>query len=55
MDVGTIETQILTGVASDYMTSEELTLVAEMENKISVLVEIGMSYQDVKNNLIRLH
>lgn len=42
-------------VASDYMTSEELTLVAEMENKIGVLVEIGMSYQDVKNNLIRLH
>lgn len=38
-------------VASDYMTSEELTLVAEMENKIGVLIGVGLTYQEVKEKL----
>lgn len=41
-----------TAVASDYMTSEELTLIAEMENKIGVLISVGISYQEVKDKLI---
>lgn len=34
--------------ASDYLTAEEISLVAEIENKIGVLIGIGMSYQEVK-------
>ena len=40
-------------VASDYMTAEEISLVAEIENKIGVLIGIGMSYQQVKASLTR--
>lgn len=40
-------------VASDYMTAEEISLVAEVENKIGVLIGIGMSYQQVKASLTR--
>lgn len=40
-------------VASDYMTAEEISLVAEVENKIGVLIGIGMSYQEVKASLTR--
>lgn len=36
---------------SNYMTSEEITLVSEIENKIGVLIEIGMSYQEIKDKL----
>ena len=39
--------------ASDYMTAEEISLVAEVENKIGVLIGIGMSYQQVKASLTR--
>lgn len=40
-------------VASDYMTAEEISLVSEMENRIAVLIGIGMSYQEVKKSLTR--
>ena len=39
--------------ASDYMSSDELTAVSKMENRISVLLEVGMDYQQVKNALLR--
>lgn len=38
--------------ASDFMTSEEITLVSELENKIGVLIEIGMNYQEIKDKLV---
>lgn len=38
--------------ASDFMTSEEITLVSELENKIGVLIEIGMNYQEIKDKLL---
>lgn len=38
--------------ASDYLTAEEISLVAEVENKIGVLIGIGMSYQEVKESLL---
>lgn len=38
--------------ASDYMTAEEISLVSEMENRIAVLIGIGMSYQEVKASLM---
>ena len=40
-------------VASDYMTAEEISLVAEVENKIGVLIGIGMGYQEIKAKLTR--
>lgn len=39
-------------VASDYMTAEEISLVSEVENKIGVLISIGMGYQEVKASLM---
>lgn len=39
--------------ASDYMTAEEISLVAEVENKIGVLIGIGMGYQEIKAKLTR--
>ncbi len=41
-----------TTTASDYMTAEELTLVSEVENKIAVLIGVGMSYQEIKKHLM---
>lgn len=41
-----------TTTASDYMTAEELTLVSEVENKIAVLISVGMSYQEIKKHLL---
>lgn len=41
-----------TATASDYMTAEEIALVSESENKIAVLIGIGMSYQEVKAHLM---
>lgn len=38
--------------ASDYMTAEEIALVSETENKIAVLIGIGMSYQEIKEHLM---
>ena len=40
--------------ASDYMTSGELEAVVGMENRISVLLEIGMDYQQIKAGLERV-
>lgn len=39
--------------ASDYMSSDELAAVSKMENRISVLLEVGMDYQQVKNCLMQ--
>lgn len=39
--------------ASDYMRSDELAAVSKMENRISVLLEVGMDYQQVKNCLMQ--
>lgn len=38
-------------VAIDYMTSEEIRMVADMQNKIAVLLDIGMSYYEIKDKL----
>lgn len=40
--------------ASDYMNADELAAVASMENRISVLLDVGMSYQQIKNSLLRV-
>ena len=40
--------------ASDYMNADELAAVASMENRISVLLDIGMSYQQIKNSLLQV-
>ena len=40
--------------ASDYMSSDELAAVSKMENRISVLLEFGMDYQQIKNSLMRM-
>lgn len=37
--------------ASDYMTADELAAVSKMENRISVLLEVGMDYQKIKECL----
>lgn len=34
--------------ASDFMTSDELQAISAMENRISVLLQVGMSYQQIK-------
>lgn len=39
--------------ASDYMRSDELAAVSKMENRISVLLEVGMDYQQIKNCLMQ--
>lgn len=39
--------------ASDYMSSDELAAVSKMENRISVLLEVGMDYQQAKNCLMQ--
>ena len=40
--------------AIDYMNADELAAVASMENRISVLLDVGMSYQQIKNSLLRV-
>lgn len=40
--------------ASDYMNADELAAVASMENRISVLLDVGMSYQQIKNSLLQV-
>lgn len=37
--------------ASDYLRAEELAAVVNMENRIAVLLDIGMDYQQIKANL----
>lgn len=39
--------------ASDYMSLDELAAVSKMENRISVLLEVGMDYQQVKSCLMQ--
>lgn len=34
--------------ASDYMTSAEIEAVARMENRVAVMLEMGMNYQQIK-------
>lgn len=41
-------------IASDYMTAEEIAAVTAMENRIAVLLEVGMGYQQVKASLGRV-
>lgn len=41
--------------ASDYMTSVELAAVAKAENKISVLLDVGMDYAQVKRYVVKQH
>lgn len=37
--------------ASDYMTAEEIEAVTRMENRVAVMLEMGMSYQQIKASL----
>jgi len=41
-------------VASDYMTADEIAAVTAMENRVAVLLEVGMDYQQVKASLNRV-
>lgn len=38
--------------ASDFMTSDELSAVVKRENQVSVLLEVGMDYEQVKEILL---
>lgn len=40
--------------ASDYLTSDEIAAVTAMENRIAVLLEVGMDYQQIKASLNRV-
>jgi len=40
-------------VASDYMTAAELEAVADAENRIGVLIEAGLEYQQIKRALLQ--
>ena len=44
-----------TATASDYMTADELAAVSGMENRISVLIEVGMDYRQITESLSRVH
>lgn len=37
--------------ASDYLTADELQAVSAMENRVSVLIQVGMEYQQIKQLL----
>lgn len=41
-------------VASDYMTADEIEAVARMENRVAVMLEMGMNYQQIKMALENL-
>ncbi|MDY3984836.1 Rha family transcriptional regulator [Dysosmobacter sp.] len=41
-------------IASDYMTADELAAVSSMENRVSVLIEVGMDYRQIKESLSRV-
>jgi len=43
-----------TATASDYMSSEEIAAVSNMENHIAVLLNVGMEYQQIKGYLARM-
>ena len=40
--------------ASDYMTAEEIEAVTRMENRVAVMLEMGMNYQQIKAALRNL-
>ena len=44
-----------TATASDYMSAAEIEAVSRMENRIAVLLEVGMDYGQVKACLGRMH
>lgn len=44
-----------TATASDYMSAAEIEAVSRMENRIAVLLEVGMDYQQVKACLGKMH
>lgn len=37
--------------ASDFLTAKELQAVANIENKIAVMIELGMEYKEIKQRL----
>lgn len=39
--------------ASDFLTAKELQAVSDVENKISVLIQLGMNYNEIKSLLFR--
>lgn len=39
--------------ASDFLTAKELQAVANIENKIAVMIELGMEYKEIKQRLIK--
>ena len=44
----------LRATASDYMTSEEIEAVSAAENRVAVMLEMGMDYQQIKAMLSNL-
>ena len=44
-----------TATASDYMSAAEIEAVSRMENRIAVLLEVGMDYSQVKACLGKMH
>lgn len=40
--------------ASDYLTADEIAAVTAMENRIAVLLEVGMDYRQIKASLTRV-
>lgn len=44
-----------TATASDYMSAAEIEAVSRMENRIAVLLEVGMDYGQVKACLGKMH
>ena len=43
-----------TAAASDYMSADEIAAVSNMENRIAVLLDVGMEYQQIKDCLARM-
>ena len=35
----------------DFLNPEELELIADLENKVAVLIEFGISYNEIKNKI----
>ena len=44
-----------TATASDYMSAAEIEAVSRMENRIAVLLEVGMNYGQIKACLGKMH
>lgn len=41
-------------IAADYLTSDEMERMSSVKNKICLLIEIGMGYEEIKNNLSKI-